>query len=576
MAKRWTVLMVIAFCDVSMACHGFGGAGCACGTLDSNVCQPCDGREQYQQSSYSGVYRQPSIGYADPGVQPSTPAAAEYVQTYVAASQQAVEVPAAAALPPASSYYNNYNAQPYQALYNQQPQYAQQPALSTSQRLQQPQVIQNTLPQYVSNLNGQQPSIYSGVADTNTAYSNFGYPVANNNDNEIYEEQYTGSSYNVQQPQQNTFDFNGFVNKFLENSHQHSGRNFIENGQDISEHRPPSPFVENSGYDSQDFIEHGYSVDNQDHTTVYSSSNDAYRGHNDHAAKWQASEQTIDAFDAGYNSAINALSEKAQKTDNRNRFNYDSTLSFHHQTLSPTVTNNNTVQVTEGTASEQSNEKPTEVLVVASNSVIEANSDKSRSSSGTTGQTSSNRDNYSVKKNTNEKTNEAKSLKQNKVNDENCEPMIVNPEAEARSQSSYVTYYDQICCGKILGESHNETIVSAARKCVQLGCGAANAVLESDGHYYVVFLDAIQSRKLKVGTYCISGMGLRTPEKISQDLIRLQMHPAQRVTPVKEQASESVVKQNASEANGKSVFRRIPRIRRFQQRGSKTHTVIRI
>lgn len=59
--------------------------------------------------------------------------------------------------------------------------------------------------------------------------------------------------------------------------------------------------------------------------------------------------------------------------------------------------------------------------------------------------------------------------------------------------------------GKVLGEAHNESIVSAARKCALLDCNAANAVAVGDGHYNVVFLKYVEGRVQRPGTYCISG-----------------------------------------------------------------------
>ncbi|VDN04013.1 unnamed protein product [Thelazia callipaeda] len=79
----------------------------------------------------------------------------------------------------------------------------------------------------------------------------------------------------------------------------------------------------------------------------------------------------------------------------------------------------------------------------------------------------------------------------------------VNEWSENDTQN-FKTYYHQKCTGRVLGRSRNETIATAARKCDELHCDAANIRLLGQGFLEVAFLEDTAGRFKDFGSHCVS------------------------------------------------------------------------
>ncbi|CAJ0575532.1 unnamed protein product, partial [Mesorhabditis spiculigera] len=82
----------------------------------------------------------------------------------------------------------------------------------------------------------------------------------------------------------------------------------------------------------------------------------------------------------------------------------------------------------------------------------------------------------------------------------------------------YLTYYNQMCDGEVLGASGDETMATAAEKCAELGCEAANARPIGGGRYQVTFLDGVRQRRNLIGSYCVSGKKIPLRREIRRQM----------------------------------------------------------
>ncbi|CAJ0571549.1 unnamed protein product, partial [Mesorhabditis spiculigera] len=82
----------------------------------------------------------------------------------------------------------------------------------------------------------------------------------------------------------------------------------------------------------------------------------------------------------------------------------------------------------------------------------------------------------------------------------------------------YLTYYNQMCDGEVLGASGDETMATAAEKCAELGCEAANARPIGGGRYQVTFLGGVRQRRNLIGSYCVSGKKIPLRREIRRQM----------------------------------------------------------
>uniref|UniRef100_A0A914NZ99 Uncharacterized protein n=1 Tax=Panagrolaimus davidi TaxID=227884 RepID=A0A914NZ99_9BILA len=83
---------------------------------------------------------------------------------------------------------------------------------------------------------------------------------------------------------------------------------------------------------------------------------------------------------------------------------------------------------------------------------------------------------------------------------------VLKEPLEDRKRDQFFTYNDQVCTGIVLAQSQETSILESVKKCMEMGCAAANIRGDEndDETFKVVYLKIADSRKDNKGFYCIS------------------------------------------------------------------------